>query len=309
MSQQDEHPAALLDQLPELPAELKDLSWETVLLVAAAVGAAILLFLLYRLLRRRQRNQAQALPSERDIPAHLQRSHALCDLLMGPAVARALICRFVIHKAGKRGLRCEIVEDFASDSLENGRPVVCTFKPVAAGKTRRNAFEAVFDGFDEDKSQIASFTLRHPTAFTNVKRRQHKRKRVLDQQFVRAKLWLARFDDDQTAYLEAAPALAVNAFDMRAPVQEDNAVVNISPGGLGLLASADLLDQRFRTGADVVANIFLFNFREKIFKPYWYAGKLRAVEEQSDNSARLGVEFQRVGREDPDTGHIHWEMV
>ncbi|MFW5837447.1 MAG: hypothetical protein ACOCVM_05520 [Desulfovibrionaceae bacterium] len=300
---------SILDQLPELPSELTSLSAQTLALAGAAVGAAILLFLFYRFMRRRKRASDKALPNERDIPGRLQRSHALCDLLMGPAMARALICRCVITKADKKGLECEIVEDFASESLEEGRPVLCTFKPVAAGKTRRNAFETVFQGFSKVKSQLASFRLSFPQAFTSVKRRQHKRMRVKDQQFVRTKLWVARHDADQTDYTEAAPVLAVNAFDMRAPGQDENAVVNISPGGLGVVTTAELLDHRLQPGVDVVANIFLFNFREKIFKPYWYAGKLRAMEEQGGGEVRLGLEFQRVGREDPETGRIHWEMV
>lgn len=298
-----------LENLSKLPTELTNLSVKTVLLAGAAVAGAILLFLLYRMLRKNKRSRAGALSSERDILPLLQRSQVLCDLLMGPAMARALICRFVIAKAGKKGLQCEMVEDFASDALEPGRPVLCTFKPVDVGKTRRNAFESTFLEFGEANGSLFNFFLKPPESYTTVRRRRYKRKRVKDQQFVRAKLWMARYDGDQEAYLEAPPSLAVNAFDMRAPSQEDNALVNISPGGLGLTVASNLVDQRIRPGADLVANIFLFSIREKGFKPYWYAGKLRSAEEQDDGAVRIGVEFQRVGALDPDTGHIVWELL
>jgi hypothetical protein len=298
-----------VENLTKLPAELTSLSVKTVLLAGAAVAGAILLFLLYRRVRRSKRRKAGALSSEKDIVQMLQRGRVLCDLLMGPAIARALICRFVIAKAGKKDLQCEMVEDFASDALEPGRPVLCTFKPVDVGKIRRNAFETTFLEFGEANGSLFTFFLKPAHAFTSVKRRRYKRKRVKDQQFVRAKLWATRYDGDPEAYLEAPPALAINAFDMRAPNQEENSLINISPGGLGLTAAADLVDQRIQPGADLVVNIFLFNIREKGFKPYWYAGKLRSAEEQSDGTVRIGVEFQRVGSQDSDTGDIVWELL
>ncbi len=112
-----------------------------------------------------------------------------------------------------------------------------------------------------------------PVKFSLVKRRRHKRKRVIDQQFIRVKLWLGKPDSDDTTFADRIPDLAVNSYDPRSTGHEDNQVINISNGGIGVGASPVLVESKLNIDDDVLISIFMFNFRQKVFKPYWYAGK------------------------------------
>jgi hypothetical protein len=61
-------------------------------------------------------------------------------------------------------------------------------------------------------------------------------------------------------------------------------------------------------GSSTVINIFMFSFKEKIFRPYWYAGEVRSMEEANDEGyTRLGVSFTRSGLVNESTGTISWE--
>ena len=137
-------------------------------------------------------------------------------------------------------------------------------------------------------------------------RRKHTRKRVADQQFIRVKLWVANPHSSDISFENAAPHIGVNSFATDGPEQTANAVVNICNGGMGINIQNRVIPETGAVGATVAINLFMFNFKEKTFKPYWYSGQVRSMEEGRPGFTRMGIEFDGVAETSDETGRLRW---
>jgi len=271
----------------------------------ALLGAlALVLFLAgIRLLRRpRVRNT----PSTRtDIPRTLQSRGMSVDLLTGPGNDR-LAARFVVIGVRPGRIKCEIIERLDVIKTAKGKGVACVFAPLKTRDGKVNTFTATVIKADRDGRNPDRITLSTPADYAFITRRKHARKRVADQQFIRVKLWLEAPSSSDISFEDAAPQIGVNAFTLNGPDQGANGVINISGGGIGLSVLNRLLPETCAPGEQVVLNLFMFNFREKTFKPYWYAGVVRSMEEGRPGFTRMGIEFTDVGQADRNTGRLSW---
>lgn len=171
-----------------------------------------------------------------------------------------------------------------------------------------NSFTATLLESDKSGRNPDRIILSVPTGYNMTPRRKHARKRVADQQFIRVKLWIANPQTSDIAFEDATPHIGVNSFSNGGPDQSANAVVNISNGGLGLNVVNQLLPETCAVGAKVAINLFMFNFREKSFKPYWYSAEVRSMEEGRPGFTRMGVEFDGAGEVCDETGKIRWSL-
>jgi len=187
--------------------------------------------------------------------------------------------RCVPLSLGPDGLLCELLdaataEPAAPELIAPGARVTCHFAPQRLDGRKVNAFTTVIAAVDA-VADPPRLLLAAPSEVTAIPRRRHKRKRVSDQRFVRVRLWLAEAGASGVYFPDAPPDIWVNAYDGRHG--EDNAITDISAGGLALEVRAALLPPGLASGSPVVLKCSLFQFREKQFKPYWYAGLVRGV--------------------------------
>lgn len=221
-----------------------------------------------------------------------------------------VIGRAVVTQAREDRIKLEIIEDMGVSSVKSSSPIAFLFPPEKLGTGRINCFLSTVINFDVNADGCGPMVVSPPANLSLVKRRRHKRKKVIDQQFIRVKLWNRKPDTDETSFADAVPDLAVNSYDPRSTGHEDNQVINISNGGIGVSAHHALVDDKISINDDVLINIFMFNFRQKIFKPYWYAGKIRTIEEMDGSSYRLGVEFTMTGKiRDENEQYIDWSKI
>jgi hypothetical protein len=242
-----------------------------------------------------------------EILAALAAESAPLDLLpagAGGGGAGEPLARCLLRSAGPDGLACELL-DSASEALPPGRELHCFFAPRRLGGRRVSAFAARVSALDA-LAEPPRLTLTRPESLLDLPRRRHARKRVSDQRFVRVRLWLADWTSSRSHFPEAAPDIWVNAYDARRG--DDNAVTDISAGGLALTVRAALAPPGLAPGSPVVLKCSLFQFREKQFRPYWYAGLVRAVDVQARGMLRIAVAFTAVGRPAPEAPQgVIWE--
>lgn len=236
-----------------------------------------------------QGNGPQAASPEA-LTADLIHRAAPLDLLpdnLGEPLARCLP-----RSVGAEGLVCELLDSAASLELRPGRAVTCLFAPVRQGARKVNAFETEIVAV-HGALEPPQMVLRPPQAFTSVPRRRHARKRVSDPRFVHVRLWAADAETSRLFFPEATPDIWINAYDGQNGGQ--NAVTDISPGGLAMEVRAALVPPGLKPGSPVVLKCSLFQFKEKQFKPYWYAGLVRGVSAPDAKARRIAIGFTAVG--------------
>ncbi|GAB7024454.1 PilZ domain-containing protein [Salidesulfovibrio brasiliensis] len=260
---------------------------------ALAVLAVVLLLAALSFMRSGRR---KGLTHEEDIPAELSRKGAAIDVTMNDDTSPALRC--VITRAGRKRLQCDILDRNGKDP-QQGDEVSILFPPTSVNGTRINVFSATAGKADAER-----IVLETPRHFGYVKRREHVRKKVMDQQFIRVRLWVSPMDSTYE-FQDSPPDVGVNSYAQDDSGHEANTVINISNGGMALNVRNQNLPPACVTGGPVVLNIFLFNFREKEFKPYWCAGEIRSMEGGEEGYTRVGIAFTGSGspRED---GCIDW---
>lgn len=272
---------------------------------AALLGTVslIMVFFALRLLRKRPK----AGSSRRvNIPRTLQREGIVIDILHSPAAEEVPI-RCVVTAISGGKIKCEIVERLDVLKAKEGKEILCVFPPVKTDQGKINAFHAKLVQSDRTGRRADRIVLSAPREYTLIPRRKHARKRVADQQFLRVKLWVADPHATTLSLEDAAPHIGVNSFASDGPQQSANAVVNISNGGLGLSVLNQLLPETCTLGSPVAINLFMFNFREKSFKPYWYSGTVRSMKEGRTGFTRMGIEFDGQGLTDEKSGTLRWE--
>ena len=246
--------------------------------------------------------------SDKELLDFLRRNSVVLDMVVGDIKWYSIAVRAIIVSLKRKTVQCEIIEDFAKDILDPGTPVTCTFRPVTIRGKKISNFRTEFSRFEITTNKYTRFELKRPETFGLAKRRRHPRKKVLDQQFIRTKLWFEQ-KNQPIDYLEATPNVAVNSYDGRAMEDNDNSVINISRGGIGLsVDSAQLNDYDHTPGTNVVMNIFLYSHKEKEFKAYWYSGVIRGSEETKPGTMRLGIQFRKVAFVD-EGNQFHWETL
>ena len=264
--------------------------------------ALVLLLIALRLLRRPPHNS----PSTRTgIPRTLQQKGAVVDVLAGPD-DESVVVRCVITGVKSNKIQCEIIERLDVIKTRPGNDLVCVFAPMKTRDGRINSFTATLTESDRDGRKADRLVLAGPNDYTLIPRRKHQRKRVADQQFIRVKLWTASPRTTELSFEDAAPQIGVNSFASDGPDQSANAVINISGGGLGLSVLNRLIPETCTVSTPVVINLFMFNFREKTFKPYWYAGEVRTLEEGRPGFTRMGIEFTATANADRSSGRLNW---
>ncbi len=285
---------------------------ETAIWAGLAVGAVLAVFAglwAVRILRRsKARATAQAKVQGVD-PA----VGALLAGLIGEGVALDLVpvgpdggkggkgegaeplARCVPVEAGPGGLVCELLDCAAPDAVHAGLKVQGFFQPLPLAGRKVNALDSEILAM-QGAADPPRIVLALPQGFRAVPRRRHPRKKVSDPRFIRLRLWLADVADSTTYFPEASPDLWINAYDGRHG--DENAVSDISPGGLAMEVRAALAPAGLAPGARVVLKCSLFQFKDKQFKPYWYAGSVRAVTEPATGLRRIAVAFSHVGAPD-----------
>jgi hypothetical protein len=272
---------------------------------AALLGsvALVMVFFALKLLRKKSGSQRGR---RVNVPRTLQREGGVIDILCSPADEDVPI-RCVITSVAVGRIKCEIIERFDVLRAKEGREITCVFAPVRTDQGKVNAFHAKLIQSDRSGRRSDRIVLSPPTEYTLIPRRKHTRKRVADQQFLRVKLWVTDPHSTALSLEDAAPHIGVNSFASGGPDQAGNAVVNISNGGLGLSIVNRILPETCAVGSSVAINLFMFNFKEKSFKPYWYSGQVRSMKEGRPGFTRMGIEFDGTGRVNEKTGELRWE--
>lgn len=281
---------------------VQDLLFAKYLLAGLLIMLATVLFLIaMRVLRS---DTGQELAQEKHIPQALSKAGAaieLCNKGNIPAV------RCVITRAGRKKIKCDIIERLDIIKAEEGGKITCVFAPLKAGGRKLNAFQATLVQADVSGRKTEQITLSAPLGYTFLKRRKYGRKRVMDQQFIRVKLWVADPGQSDIPFMDAAPDVGVNSYAQDQSGHDANSVINISKGGIALRIRNQVLPPMCSVGEPVVINIFMFSFKDKAFRPYWYAGEVRSMEEDVEEYTRLGISFTGSGWLDEENGSIHWE--
>nr|WP_027177639.1 PilZ domain-containing protein [Maridesulfovibrio bastinii] len=297
ISRIDEHifiPAKkLIDQMPPEYVPL---------IIGTATAVAFIVTLLVIIVSRPSKKKSSS-PS---VLKKLHKEGAIIDVAL-PGSPTAICGRAVITSIKKDRIKMEMLENSGSVILKPELEVLFMFRPENTSTDKINSFTARLLKTEKKNGLCTSFSAEMPEKFSNTPRRQHRRKRVVDQQFIRVKIWAGDIKNSRDDFSDSVPDLAVNSYDPRAGGQEENSIINISNGGIAVSAINDLVDERFTTDSDVLLNIFMFNFRQKIFKPYWYAGKIRSLEEKGPDKTRLGIEFTHSGIiQDEDEQLLQW---
>lgn len=284
--------------VPDIPAEVIRYGGAGLLCAVAF----ILILLALRMLRSGKRNG----PSQRiNIPRTLQHEGGAIDILNSLDDDDVAV-RCVITTASSGRIKCEIIERLDVIKTREGNEVVCVFAPLKTDKGKINSFTAHLIESETSGRKADRIILSAPTNYTLTPRRKHARKRVADQQFIRVKLWIDNPYTSDISFEDASPHIGINSFTNEGPDQSANAVVNISNGGLGLSVQNRVIPETCAVGASVAINLFMFNFKEKSFKPYWYAGEIRSMEEGRPGFTRMGIEFSGSGEPCGDTCTILW---
>lgn len=264
------------------------LLWSGVLLLAAL--AALGGFALGRSGWSPRRAPVVQAASPADLMADLILRGVALDLL--PGNSGEPLARCLPISAGPEGLVCELLDSAASLGLRPGCAVTCFFAPVRKGGRKVNAFETVIKAL-HSAPEPPQVVLMAPLEFTSVPRRRHARKRVNDPRFVHVRLWSADAETSRLFFPEATPDIWINAYDGKN--DGENAVTDISPGGLAMELRAALVPPGLEPGSPVVLKCSLFQFKEKQFKPYWYAGLVRGVSAPEEKIRRIAIGFTAVG--------------
>ncbi len=228
-----------------------------------------------------------------DLVNDLIRRAAPLDLL--PGGAGEPLARCLPISIGAEGLVCELLGSAALAELGPGRAVTCFFAPVRLGGRKINAFESetvAVHGALEPPQVV----LLPPQTVLSMPRRKFARKRVSDPRFVHVRLWAADAETSRLFFPEATPDIWVNAYAGQGG--EQSAVTDISPGGLALEVRAGLVPPGLEPGSPVVLKCSLFQFKEKQFKPYWYAGLVRGISAPGEKTRRIAIGFTAVGAPD-----------
>ncbi|QGY40866.1 hypothetical protein GM415_12250 [Pseudodesulfovibrio cashew] len=282
---------------PSIPPDTVRLAGGALL---GALALILLLFALKLLLPRKKGRPAKRV----NVPRTLQQEGMSVDVLTDPKGNR-VAARCVVTTVASSKIKCEIIERLEEIRAREGDTVACVFAPVKTSLGAVNSFTAKLlkaDGPDRDR-----LILSVPTGYAQISRRKHARKRVADQQFIRIKLWVEEAYTSDIAFPDAAPHVAVNSFATEDAAQSANAVLNISHGGLGLSIRNEVIPENCAPGSQVTINLFMFSFREKTFKPYWYAGEIRSMHEGRPGFTRLGIEFNGSGKLLGETGSLRWD--
>ncbi|SMF19055.1 PilZ domain-containing protein [Desulfovibrio gilichinskyi] len=284
---------------------------ESIPIILAAAGALALLASLvaYLIIRPSSKKQSSETSGKEKLISSFKDNGVILDIAL-PDAHENVLARAVITDIKEDRLSLEIVYDMGlSEQQESGR-ILLMFPPEKTATGTVNSFKVTIATLQCKKEGCSRLSTTLPQAFSAVIRRRHKRKKVIDQQFIRVKIWLGKPDTDDASFADSIPDLAVNSYDPRSGGHEDNEVINISNGGLAISTPLILSENKFDTDTDVLINIFMFNFRQKIFKPYWYAGKIRTVENINRASCRLGVGFTMSGTiRDENEQFIDWVKI
>nr|WP_321257601.1 hypothetical protein [uncultured Pseudodesulfovibrio sp.] len=270
--------------------------------ILLGIMAFILLLLGLLLLRRPKKKNTS---TKTNIPKKLQEKGAVVDIMAGPEDETVTLrCVFTSIKSNK--ITCEIIERLEPLKTGKNRQLMCVFAPTKYQDSKVNSFASTLLKLGHSNRTANLMVLSAPTEYTLIPRRKHARKKVADQQFIRVKLWLEDHIFSDTSYQDATPHIGVNSFSSDSPEQSSNGVVNISNGGIGLSILDSLVPETCGPDSPVVINLFMFNFREKAFKPYWYAGAIRSLEESRPGFIRMGIEFTSTATPDSSTGRLNW---
>ena len=289
---------------------LATLPQQSLYLILAAAGLIALLAAVSAFLMMRPGSKKNKAPQgSTDLVQFFQKSGTIMDVALAEQ-HNDVLGRAVLTEVKTDRLRMEIIEENGISRLDFPTEIILMFPPEQSMAGKVNSFRSTISSLKCDNEGCGRMTLTPPSKFALIKRRRFKRKRVIDQQFIRVKLWRGAANSSDTSFVDRIPDLAVNSYDPRATGHEDNQVINISNGGIGVGASAELVESKFSTDDDVLISIFMFNFRQKVFKPYWYAGKIRSIERMDDNICRVGVEFTGSGKmRDENEQHIDWARI
>ncbi len=278
----------------------------TARLLGAVFMGAVALILLVLALRLLIRTRGQSGRSKRvNIARSLQQQGVVIDLLQS-ADGDEVAVRCVITSASSGKLGCEIIERLDVIKTPEGKNVTCVFPPVRAEGGKVNSFSAKLIESDKSGRKADRIVLSAPTGYSMIARRKHPRKRVADQQFIRVKLWVESPYASDILFEDAAPHIGVNSLAPGGGGQSANAVVNISNGGLGLSVHNQGIPETCAVAAPVTINLFMFNFREKTFKPYWYSGVIRSMKEGRPGFTRMGIEFDGMAEPIGPDGGLRW---
>lgn len=269
-----------------------------------AVSALLLLLLGLRMFRSGAQNKR----SQRiNIPRSLQQEGVVVDLL-NSVNDTDIAVRCVVTAVSSGKIKCEIIERLDLITAREGQEVVCVFAPMKVDERKVNSFTAKLVETDRSGKNTDRIALSAPTNYAMIPRRKYSRKRVADQQFIRVKLWMENPHSSDISFENATPQIGVNSFSNDGPDQSANAVVNISNGGLGLSIVNRCIPETCAVGSPVTISLFMFNFKEKTFKPYWYSGEVRSMEEGRPGHTRIGIAFSGTGKACTETGCIRWEQ-
>ncbi|MHC1700684.1 MAG: hypothetical protein AB9900_06865 [Humidesulfovibrio sp.] len=225
-----------------------------------------------------------------ELVADLIRRAVALDMLAG-SVGEPL-ARCLPKSVGPEGLACELLDSASSLELRPGRAVTGFFAPVRQGGRQVNAFETEVVAL-HSALEPPQVVLKAPLALLAMPRRRHVRKRVNDPRFVHVRLWTADAETSRLFFPEATPDIWINAYDGQNG--GESAVTDISPGGLAMEVRAALVPPGLEPGSPVVLKCSLFQFKEKQFKPYWYAGLVRGVSAPDEKVRRIAIGFTAVG--------------
>jgi len=284
--------------VPDVPAEV-------IRYAGAGLFIALAVFLLFLALRMLRPGNTRSDSKRVNIPRSLQKEGVVMDLLNSSNDDDVAV-RCVITSASSGKIKCEIIERFDVIKANEGNDIVCVFAPMKTDKGKVNSFTARLVESDKNGRKADRIVLSAPADYALIPRRKHSRKRVADQQFIRVKLWVDNPFSSDISFEDAAPHIGVNSFSTDGPDQSTNAVVNISNGGLGLSVQNRVIPETCGVGAPVAINLFMFNFKEKSFKPYWYTGEVRSMEESRPGFTRMGIEFNGSGANCEETNKIRW---
>ncbi|NDV19016.1 hypothetical protein GO013_06235 [Pseudodesulfovibrio sp. JC047] len=270
-------------------------------LVLALLAIILLLLGLVLLRRPKKKNSASRI----NIPRALREKGTVIDIMNGPDT-NEISLRCVITAVKTNKITCEIIERIGPFTTDKNRKLFCVFAPIKTPKGTVNSFSTTLLKLGHSTRTANLMVLSVPTRYTMNSRRKHARKKVADQQFIRVKLWLEDPIFSDTSYQDAIPQIGVNSFSSENTAHNANGVVNISNGGVGLSITNSLIPNDCGPDSPVVINLFMFNFKEKAFKPYWYAGTIRSLEESRPGFTRMGIEFTATATPDPSTGRLNW---
>lgn len=273
----------------------------------AAAGAGIVVGLLGFLLLggkkkpRRQKGPGAVLESLRSKAEEVD----LCIRRNG-VVDPLGVC--MVERVDKDGILCRFAGGFDPAVFREGRKLAMVFNSRLLDGRKVNALPCSVIKFTLQGGS-PGVLLSMPEQAIYIKRRQHQRKRVTDQQFVRVRLWLADPQHTDIDFHSARPNISVNAFDNGNGPEADNKVINLSPGGMALSINTDT-PGNFSTGQPVTLNLALFSFRDKTFKDHWYAGSIRNIKDMENGRLRLGIGFLRFGLPgDTDADPFTWHAM